>query len=226
MTTNDECSPFPFRSLAVVAVTAVLAVAPLSRDSQIDLQTFFGPVPPAVGALLVSIAGMGALYLLQTRFGFCVWRGGGLGRFAVAAAWALPFMVVITVLDLTAPFPPDINVALPAALAFYPAMGLNAQLALHVIPFAVLMLAVGPLCSRLSFDARVWIAVGLASTIEAAFQIAGSVTGAATIALAVHVFAFGCVELLLYRRYDFAAMYVFRMTYYAWWHVIWGALRL
>ncbi len=152
-------------------------------------------------------------------------------RFAVAALAALPFMAAITALDLVAPFPADINVPLPAALAFYPAMGFFAQLALHVIPFAVLLVALTTVAAKLSLSARVWTAILLASLIEAVFQIGGAdlegrVLTVQAAVLAVHVFAFGCVELFLYKRYDFAAMYAFRLTYYAWWHVIWGVLRL
>jgi hypothetical protein len=42
----------------------------------------------------------------------------------------------------------------------------------------------------------------------------------------VFVFVFTLVELDIFRRYDFVAMYVFRLTYYLWWHIIWGTLRL
>lgn len=52
----------------------------------------------------------------------------------------------------------------------------------------------------------------------------------APIALIVFVagslFLFGLVELWLYRRFDYATMFLFRMFYYAWWHLAWGSLSL
>lgn len=231
MQTYQNRGPFPITTLAVVSVAAIAALAFLSRDPRIDFLAFFGAIPPMAAGTAIAILGIAALFVLQKRFGFRVWQGAGSKRFGIAALLALPFMGAITLLDLTTGFPADINVAPPAAFLFYPAMGFVAQLSLHIVPFALVLTALSWPRLSISFDARIWIAIALVSLIEAAFQIQGTVaagglvTVQATI-LALHVFLFGCVELLLYKRYDFAAMYVFRLTYYAWWHVIWGVLRL
>ena len=42
----------------------------------------------------------------------------------------------------------------------------------------------------------------------------------------VHVFAIALLQLYVFRRFDFTSMYVFRLIYYAYWHIIWGVLRL
>ena len=33
-------------------------------------------------------------------------------------------------------------------------------------------------------------------------------------------------ELLIFKRYDFIAMYAFRLVYYLIWHIVWGYARL
>jgi len=40
------------------------------------------------------------------------------------------------------------------------------------------------------------------------------------------VFVFNILQLEVFRRFGFVAMYALRLTYYLWWHLIWGALRI
>jgi len=44
--------------------------------------------------------------------------------------------------------------------------------------------------------------------------------------VAAHVFAINLIQLYVFRRFGFMAIYGFRFVYYACWHVIWGYLRL
>jgi hypothetical protein len=105
-----------------------------------------------------------------------------------------------------------------------------AQVALHVVPFALLLAISNILCGTLECHWRNWIAVILASMLEPAFQVRSSLSddrpSSAVAVMAASLFLFGVVELQLYRRFDFATMFVFRMLYYRYWHVIWGYLRL
>jgi hypothetical protein len=42
----------------------------------------------------------------------------------------------------------------------------------------------------------------------------------------IHVYAVACMQLYVFRRFDFVSMYCFRLLYYAYWHVFWGVVRL
>jgi hypothetical protein len=42
----------------------------------------------------------------------------------------------------------------------------------------------------------------------------------------VHVLVFNLLSLWFFRRYDFLSVYVFRVSYYGFWHILWGQLRL
>ena len=44
--------------------------------------------------------------------------------------------------------------------------------------------------------------------------------------MGLHLFVFGMIQLSLFKRYGFVAMYTCRLAYYAVWHIIWGYLRL
>ncbi len=42
----------------------------------------------------------------------------------------------------------------------------------------------------------------------------------------LHVFAIALLQLLVFRRYDFVSMLGTRLCYYAYWHLLWGVVRL
>lgn len=141
--------------------------------------------------------------------------------------FAIPFMVLVTIADLVLHFPQDINLALPYALLFYPTMGYVAQLALHVVPLAILMPLLGSIFSRWPSDRRTWSCIAIVAFLEATFQVTSTSAGdALTLFVAIHLFLFGVTEQYIFRRHDFIAMFLFRMTYYAYWHLAWGYLRL
>ena len=137
-------------------------------------------------------------------------------------------MILVTIADLLLRFPRDINVPPPAALLFYPAMGLLAQLALHIAPLAALLAATKAIFKTWTYQRLVWVSIALAATLEAAMQGVASwpdnpILGAY---VTMHLFLFGVVELYMFRRFDFTSMYVFRLSYYAYWHLLWGTVRL
>lgn len=120
-------------------MASVYAVA---GESSVNFSAYFGGLKPVIATALVSGAGIAAFYALYRFRGFAVCEATAFGRGVRAAMLlALPFMVTVTVADILLGFPPDITVPLPAALVFYPIMGFIAQMALHVIPFALVLSA-------------------------------------------------------------------------------------
>jgi len=211
-------------SLAVVAAggTLLLALAPEL------FAPYFGGVPPVLAFALIVLAGWPALHYLDRRGGFALDRAAGRRRgLRAAATLALPFMVAVTLADVAIGFAAAINVRLPAALVFYPVMGCAAIVSLHAVPLALALAAARWLLRAWPEPRRVALAAAVAASGEAAFQWHFTQGPPALgVFVAAELYAFGVVELWLYRRYDFVSMLAFRMTYYAYWHVLWGALRL
>lgn len=217
--------------MAAAALVVVAGVAVFSSGSPEIFEPYFSGVLPPVAAAVVLLISIPMLVLLERQWGFEIYAGGGRPRrWLVSAALSVPFMVAVTVADLVLGFPVDLNVPLPAALAFYPIMGLMAQLALHVVPLAVLLSIGALVVGRARRERLVVPGILLVALVEAGFQLESSLADRAPISLGafvvIHLFLFGVVELLLYRRYDYACMYVFRICYYGYWHVAWGWLRL
>lgn len=203
-----------------------------SWNQTADFSPYFLDLPPALGASIACLAGVIALYRLQERHGLCVIRLPQRRQdWLTPIGLAVPFMITVTLADLLLGFPADINVGLPTALIFYPAMGFIAELALHVLPFALALEVLKRLFAAWPSSRRVWVSIGFASLPEAAFQLIGSQSlegDLPTLSLFVFVqlFVFGLVELQLFRRFDFIHMYSFRLAYYGYWHILWAYLRI
>ncbi|MCB0635897.1 MAG: hypothetical protein KDC54_04745, partial [Lewinella sp.] len=77
---------------------------------------------------------------------------------------ALGSMPVI--IDLWAPFPKDINVLFPASLAFYPTIGVLAEIVFHLLPVTLLLIIFGQ-----RILAHVWVIIVLVGVVEPLFQV-------------------------------------------------------
>lgn len=229
---RDATSNRRLIALVSAALAALAALALADRGPDVDLRRFLPVDAPLLLAATACLLGLFALQWLERSFGRpTVERPIRLRPMAMAVAAAIPFMVLVTLLDLALPFPADLNVPLPTAWWFYPAIGLVAQFALHLVPFALALALLGATSRSHPSSVQVAAAVVLSALPEALLQAAagpGSSAGpdAQAILVATHLLIFGIVELSLYLRFGFAAMVVFRWSYNAYWHIAWGTLRL
>jgi cobalamin biosynthesis protein CobD/CbiB len=85
-----------------------------------------------------------------------------------------------------------------------------------------------PLVGTLGRERVVWIGILVVAVLEPFFQVLFEkkpfTWGAAY--TWVHVFAIAFLQLYVFRRFDFVTMYAFRLIYYAYWHILWGVIRL
>jgi hypothetical protein len=178
-----------------------------------------------VGAVVVlALLGTGCLLWLRSVDWFRVAGPGSVVDGVVIAVVAAPvFAVVAIAADLVLRFPADTNVRLPDALAFYPSIGFAAEIALHVVPLALLVALfgrAGPSGSQL------WVVLIPVILVEAGLQAAYATRPSLAVFSGIHLVLFGLVQLLVFREYGFIAMLTMRLSYYALWHVAWGWLRL
>jgi hypothetical protein len=176
-----------------------------------------------------SVIGAAVLWLLQARYQFVLFGGRAtLQGMALAAAFATALAVAIVVADLLIRYPEDTNVPLPQALLFYPAVGFVAEIIFHVLPLGLLLLALNPLAGSLGGERVVWLGILLVAVIEPTFQVTfdGEAFTWGSAYTWIHVFAIAFLQLYVFRRFDFVSMVSLRLFYYAYWHLLWGALRL
>ena len=123
-------------------------------------------------------------------------------------------------IDLAMPFPRDLNLPLPGALLFYPAIAVVAETVFHLGPLAALTL-VAP--RRIP---AFWLMLPVAC-VEPLFQILFLPLNAVQSWLVVgNVGAVSAAQLWLFQRYGFAAMIGLRLAFYLVWHIVWGTARL
>lgn len=233
--TKNTRTPSPERQknivLAAVSLGVMAAAVILVLFSDAPFRRYFGPVDPLFAVALVVVLGIVCLRFLDARgwFGIHV-AGRALRGAAVAAVIATLFAVPTILVDIGLGFPLDINVPPPAALLFYPVMGFVVEVMFHAAPLALLLAVLSPLLKKLDTDRLVWTCILLVALIEPAFQVRFGSSGPGLSwldgYLAMHLFAFNVAQLYVFRRYGFVSMFLFRMTYYLHWHILWGVLRL
>ena len=134
----------------------------------------------------------------------------------LGAVLSLPAILI----DLVMPFPQTLNIPLPEALLFYPAIALVAEVSFHLLPLAVLPTIVA------RHPSSPWVFLP-ALAAEPLFQFALN-TGAAMQGWLVlgNVGLISAVQIWLFLRLGPGAMIALRLIYYLLWHVLWGSLRL
>lgn len=212
-------------ALWLVAVVFTALVAPSTATY---FERFYGSAQPFVVIIAAGAVGAVALWALS-RFGFVILEGRRtIQGLRLAAIFATVLAMAVVVADVLLRYPEDINVSVPRALLFYPAIGLTAEVAFHLVPLACLLPVLNAVMPRLGRDRVVWVGIALAAVSEPVFQVVvgGGGTGLVDAYTWFHVFVLAGLQLYVFRRFDFASMYAFRLIYYAYWHILWGTIRI
>ncbi len=218
----------PHVALAVASLAAVALTALLSRSHATLFEPFFGPVDPVVAVAVVGAAGALALIVLESRGWFAIvatpFDVRGLAG-ATVLATLLAALAIIA--DFAIRFPVDTHVRPPEALTFYPVIGYVAELVFHVVPLTVLLVALSVLLDEAAGGRPLWLVIVVVAVLEPIFQVSAMdrPLSWAGVFVLLHLTALNVVQLALFRRYDFATMYAFRLVYYLWWHIVWGVVR-
>lgn len=192
-------------------------------------QKYFAGIDPIAVIAIASVMGMAALWMLQLNYGFVILkRGKTIRGISLAAVLATALAAAIVIADFIFPYPQDINVPLPQALLFYPAIGFVVEIIFHLIPLALLLFILKPLAIYIGKARVIWIGILLVAVIEPAFQVLFQERAfmLSDIYTWVHIFVINLLQLYVFWRFDFVSMFVFRMSYYLYWHILWGTVRL
>lgn len=218
-----------YAAYAVICLIALIFIIILLSSSSPFFRRFFGETNPALVLLFAAVAGAGSLWLLQSRFNFVLFLGRGTIRgLALSAGLATLLAIAIVIADFFIRYPEDTNVPMPQAILFYPSMGFIAEIVFHVLPLALILVVLNPLGRWLGSERVIWLAIFIVAVLEPTFQIlfGGEALTWGSAYTWIHVFANAFLQLYVFWRFDFVSMYGFRLIYYAYWHILWGSLRL
>ncbi|MEJ2539504.1 MAG: hypothetical protein P8188_05970, partial [Gemmatimonadota bacterium] len=214
------------RTVQLLFAGAVLAAGVLDIARPDVFRFIFGELDPLLVTARLASLGAVSLHRLVRRGWFGVATGRFRDHLRVAVLGALLAGPAI-VMDLLGGFPRDLNVALPAALLFYPAIAVAAESAFHLIPLALLSAFRQPPAH--SSSSPPLLVLGITALIEPVFQMAFGSGGAPawiTVAVGLHLLLFSVVALAIFGRLGFLGMCMFRLGYYLSWHLVWGAFRI
>jgi hypothetical protein len=210
-----------FVSAAIAAL--VLTVWQVRVDRSV-FERFIGAAHPVVVMALAGVVGTIVMGALQQRSDFAVLGPGSSSDAARFIAWTVPLFAAASIgADLVVRFAEDVNVAMPDALRFYPAIAVFVEIVLHLIPIAVLVVLLG---APTGSNPTLWrIAVPVA-LIESVLQAGYATNAATTVFSAVQLLVFGVAQVWVFWRFGFVWMLGFRLAYYVLWHLVWGVVRL
>jgi hypothetical protein len=120
------------------------------------------------------------------------------------------------------------NILFPESLLFYPAIGFFAEILFHVLPFGALVFLTTAIYKKEITNKTIWFMILIVAALEPTYQIVfmDSFPGWASILVWVNLYLFNTLQLLIFKRFDFIAMYFSRLMYYFIWHIVWGHFRL
>ena len=213
---------------AVLGGTALAAVALTAVQARLDrsvFERFIGGINPLAAMVAVGAVALAALPYLRRHARFEVITRDGLRSGIRFAFVATPLFAASAIAaDLVLRYPEDMNVAVPEALLFYPAIAFLVEVLLHALPLALLVTVFAR--EGIRSNRQFWVLAAPVALIEAVVQAATAATTATAIFSGLQLVAFGLVQLHVFRRFGFISMFGFRLVYYCLWHILWGSLRL
>ena len=217
----------PFAVLSLGAAAAVLILFP---DHRAFFHPYFGAIHPLLAIVLVIALGVVACYLLFARGWFSILNASTFARgVRLSAVFATLLAAVMITADSTIfRFPVDINVPLPQALLFYPAMAYVVEVIFHALPLGIFLTILGLWRRQLTTHRLIWLCLCVTALLEPTFQVGylEQPLSPMGIYLWLDLFVFNVLQLYILQRYDFVSMFSLRIIYYLYWHIAWGYLRL
>jgi hypothetical protein len=125
-----------FLLLALFAIGLTLLASSLGRS---PFQRFIGGIDPTFVMVATALLGAILLTLLLCKGWLPILSSGTARGVLLSAPFAIVLALSAIALDRKINFPADMNVLFPVSLAFYPAIGFLVEVALHVLPLALLI---------------------------------------------------------------------------------------
>lgn len=218
-----------YAAYVLISLVGLIFIVILLPSSGKYFRWILGELNPIIVFALASIVGAAALWLLQARYNFVLFMGKGtIPGLKLAAVLATVLAIAMVAADFFIRFPEDTNVPVPQALLFYPVVGFVAEIIFHVIPLALLLIILNSLGGWIGKERVIWLGFIVVAVLEPTFQVlfVGKIDTWGAVYTWIHIFAFNILQLYVFRRFDFVSMYSFRLVYYAYWHILWGVIRL
>lgn len=212
-------------SLCIFGFTVVLSIFPTA-----SFRLFFGDIPALLMIPIIALLGFGSMKIILSRGWFIIYRRENLGQLPRLSILAVLFLSGAIFVDVTFPFPIDINLPFPKSALFYPIMGYVVEILFHIVPLTILMGILVKALKNVDREKIIFACILIVSILEPVYQYLLVPSIGKPLWLDIfdggRLFLFSYVQLNIFKRYDFISMYSFRLVYYLLWHILWGSIRL
>lgn len=216
-------------TLGAISLITVFITGVLQFSSGEIYPRFFGGLNPLLTFLVIIGLGILSLKYLDSHSGLALFEGTMKG-FWFSTGLALIFGIIVITADFLIIFPADTHILFPISIPFYFTIGLFAELLFHVLPITLAMVTFGLVFKVSSQRLCLILSLITASLFEPVFQVVFMFDGhyhpLSIIFVGIHLFLINISQMVIFKRFDFASMLLFRWVYYLIWHVVWGYLRL
>ena len=219
------------RQLKVCAVIMIIVIGLtglLNYWNASVFQRFFGGLHPVVLVFAMFVLGFYLLYFLLAKDWFVIFKKENLRGLVRYSGLTIVFAAISIALDVKVGFPEEMNIRLPEAWLFYPAIAFFVEILFHVLPLSLLLITLTSFFSKVKYQKLLWVCILIVAFLEPTYQVVfmDSSPAWAVAMVWLNLFVFNLVQLWIFKQYDFIAMLSFRLLYYLIWHIIWGYIRL
>lgn len=212
------------------ALFASLSAAILNWSGSRYFDKFLLNVNPIVVIVIAGILGVIFLSYLTQDGRISIYKQENPRELFIFIVIAGLFAFFAMAIDLKVNFPRDLNVPFPESILFYPSIGFLVEIVFHIVPVALILFSVKLLPLNMNPDKVIWVAIFFAALIEPTFQMLAGFSQDyplwVYVWIWIHVFIINLMQLVIFKRNGFFVMYFFRVTYYFFWHIVWGHIRL
>ena len=212
--------------IVILSIAAMAAAGTLGWMGSYAYLVVLGITNPVIATVIVVVSGFAAWRVLLQRSWIAA-RASTQQALVLIMVLGMVLPIPVIVVDLFGGFSPDINVPGPDAFLFYPSIALLAEMVFHVIPLA----AFAFIANRLQAQPRAFQLTGfcIALAIEPVLQVVWGSSSSplwANAYVGLHLLIFNAIGLYILRRHGLLAAYLYRLSYYSVWHLLWGYLRM
>jgi hypothetical protein len=214
-------------SIGVVGLTGIIYFS-----NNLVFSRLIGTINPFTIIIPIIFVGLLLFSILLSHNWFAIYKKGNPGGMLLSAILASILGIIIILVDHKIVYPKTINVPFPESFAYYPSVGFCVEILFHVLPVSLVTILLSFVFKNIDSRKIIWISILIASLVEPIFQSLDLLSYTnqyplwAVLFTGLHVFVINFLQLLVFKRHDFVAMYSFRLVYYLFWHIGWGYIRL
>lgn len=189
---------------------------------------FTGDYDPVIAGCCIAFFGFVFLFFLITKAELSIYNRACQKRTLRLLSLLIPILLITLLIDLNIVYPEDMNIQFPESMLFYLVIAFFVEIIFHLMPLSLLLIFLTILFKNKNRNLLLWIAIFSISLLEPSYQVfyMEAYPIWASVLLWTNLYLFNLVQLYVFWRCDFVSMYVFRLVYYAVWHIAWGHFRL